>query len=140
VDPVKPERIAAHEVGLQIRIRDLHLEPDLESGEQCVVVEGSSPQGPLSAAVLYGPVANLVTQILTTAGPDILRARLSVEPRLWFCTPCARRTVDGILHLQVRDAACIGSLCEHIRSAVFTSERGAPILEGFPPSQENGSG
>jgi hypothetical protein len=130
----------ARELGLQIRIHDLHLEPDLESAEQRVVVQGSSPQGPVSAAVLDGPVANLVTQILTTAGADVLRARLGVERRLWFCTPSARQTVDGILRLEVRDAACIGSLCEHIRSAVFVSERGAAILEGFPPNQENGGG
>jgi hypothetical protein len=130
----------ANEMGLQIRIHDLHLEPDRESAVRRVVVEGSSPHGPVSAAVLDGPAANLVTQILTTAGADVLRARLGVERRLWFCTPCARQMVDGTLRLEVRDAACIGWLCEHIRSAVFVSERGEPILEGFPPSQENGSG
>jgi hypothetical protein len=129
------EGTMATEMALQIRIQSLHLEPNRVSQEQRVVVEGSSPQGAVSAAVLDGPAANLVTQILTTAGIDVLRARLGVEPRLWFCTPFARQMVDGILRLEVRDAACIRSLCEHIRSAVFVSERGEPILEGFPPYQ-----
>lgn len=125
---------------LQIKIRDLRLEQEAPGADQRVVVEGSLPEGEsVSATLLDGPTAHLVIQILTRAGPEILRARLaaSTSPP-WVCMSCAQETLNGVWRLQVRDGTSISALCEHVRAAVFASERGQPMLEGFPPYQGEG--
>jgi hypothetical protein len=41
----------------------------------------------VQAILLDGPTANLVNQILTSAGPDTLRKRLGQESFFWACEP-----------------------------------------------------
>jgi hypothetical protein len=128
---------------MQIRVYTLGNEQDAESGEQNVIVEGTtSPDGLLvQAVVVDGPTANLLNQILASAGPETLRKRLAEEQLVWACEPCGeRQVIDGVLRARVRDAASIRSLCEQLRARMFAPERGQPILVGFPPDQSGGYG
>jgi hypothetical protein len=121
---------------LQVRILDLRLDAERPGDEQRVLVEGTSSEGQrVLATVDDGPTAHLVMQIVHHAGPDVVRRRLTALPQVWACTARVAEPNNGVLLLRVSDGGSIHALCEHVRTAVFTPERGEPILEVLPEGQ-----
>lgn len=124
---------------MQIRLLGFDLESEIGNEMQSIVVRGLSPEGkPVCIVLSDAATASLVQQVLNLAGPQALRARLEAQPCFWECPLSEWPDVAGVFRPNPCAAACLLSLCERIRAAVFEPGRGEPILVGFPPWQGEG--